>query len=342
VLTGVVRRYALASALLDVPNDRSSHTLPTPRGGGLALVGTATAGVIAAHVAGLLDGRAAAALAGALPIALVGWLDDRVDVRPAARLLVQAVAACWALFWLGGMPFLRTGESAVALGPMGAVLAVLGLVWATNLYNFMDGVDGLAGGEAVTVGVAGAGAAIVAADASGAAAAAIVAAAAAGFLVWNWAPAKIFLGDVGSGTLGFVFGVLAVRSENVGALPVLGWTMLLGVFTVDATITLARRALRGERLHEGHRSHAYQRAARALGSHALVSLAVVGINVVVALITIPLVNTPRLLPASFGATVALLVVIYMLVERLNPMVPSSAARPSEPTAGAHVPESNRP
>jgi Fuc2NAc and GlcNAc transferase len=133
--------------------------------------------------------------------------------------------------------------------------------------------------------------------------------------------------------------VLAVRSENVGALPLLGWTMLLGVFTVDATITLARRALRGERLHEGHRSHAYQRAARALDSHALVSLAVVVINVVVAFITFPLVHTPRLLAASFAVTLALLVVIYMLVERMNPMYPA-APRSAEPPARTPAPESH--
>jgi Fuc2NAc and GlcNAc transferase len=169
-----------------------------------------------------------------------------------------------------------------------------------------------------------------------------VGAAAAGFLVWNWAPARIFMGDVGSGTLGFAFGLLAVRSENVGGLPVLAWAMLLGVFAFDATVTLVRRVARGERWYEGHRSHAYQRAARAVGSHARVTLAVVAVNVVVALVAIPLVHTPRLLAAAFAGTVALLVAIYMLVERLNPMSPPpAAAQPTEGAAAAAASEAHR-
>jgi Fuc2NAc and GlcNAc transferase len=140
---------------------------------------------------------------------------------------------------------------------------------------------------------------------------------------------------VGSGTLGFAFGVLAVRSENAGCAARARWAMLLGVFALDATVTLARRALRRRAAARGHRSHAYQRArARARLALRVVSLAVIVINVVVALV-LPLVNTPRLLAASFGATVALLVVIYMLVERLNPMYPRSArARPAEPPTRA--------
>lgn len=284
VLTGLVRSYALRRALLDVPNERSSHTVPTPRGGGLAMVVIFLATVVVLGAWGVLGGAVAAALAGGgAAVAAIGWLDDHRPVPAAWRALVHAAAAGWALYWLGGMPAMRLGGAVAALGGWGTMLALLGIVWLTNLYNFMDGIDGLAGVEAVTVG---GGAALLLGSAGQwglALAAAVVAAAALGFLVWNWPPARIFMGDVGSGLLGYTFGVMAVAGERGGALPVFVWVILLAVFVGDATYTLFKRIVDGERWYTAHRSHAYQRAVQVGMPHRRVTLTVLLLNVTVLL-----------------------------------------------------------
>ena len=193
---------------------------------------------------GVLDDDVAAAfIGGGGLVALVGWLDDRRGVHAAVRAVVHCVAAGWAVYLVGGLPSYSTGTEHVHLGAIGGLLAVLGIVWATNLYNFMDGIDGIAGGQALCAGVFGGALLLLSGSAGLASVAFLVAAATAGFLAWNWAPAKIFMGDVGSGFLGFTFGALAVASENDGGVPLLLWVLLLGVFVVDATVTLLRRTL---------------------------------------------------------------------------------------------------
>ncbi|HEU0298440.1 MAG TPA: glycosyltransferase family 4 protein [Longimicrobium sp.] len=317
--TGLVRRYALEK-LMDVPNERSSHDVPTPRGGGMAIVLTALAAVAALAWLHVLPVRAAAALGGGgLIVAAIGWKDDHGGVGAPARALVHFAAAAWAAGWLGGLPSVSLGREALYLGPFGAVLAVVGIVWMTNLYNFMDGIDGIAGGEAVTAGTIG-GALLLAAGEPGLAAAAFaLAGASAGFLIWNWAPARIFMGDVGSGFLGFAFATLAVASERAGAVPLLAWVLLLGVFVFDATATLLRRARAGERWHQAHRSHAYQRAVQAGLPHARVSGAVIAINLVLGALAAAAWRRPEWLAPAFAAGVVLLAALYLRVERLNPM-----------------------
>lgn len=284
VLTGLVRAYALRRALLDIPNERSSHTVPTPRGGGLAFTGVFLLTVALLGVWSLLDGAVAAALVGGgLAVAAVGWVDDHRPVPAAWRALVHAAAAGWALFWLGGLPVLQAGGGRIVLGEWGTVLALLGIVWLTNLYNFMDGIDGLAGVEAVTTG-GGAALLLWAAGQWGLAlASAVVAASALGFLVWNWPPARIFMGDVGSGLLGYTFAVLAVAGEHSGGLPIFVWVILLAVFVGDATYTLFKRIANGERWYTAHRGHAYQRAVQVGMAHRKVTLTVLVLNVLVLL-----------------------------------------------------------
>ena len=298
-LTGAVRRYALRRGILDVPNARRSHTLPTPRGGGLAVVVVFLTSIIFSALRGIISKELAWAICGGgLLVAGIGWLDDRRGLPPLPRAVVQGLAALWALGWLGGLPSLDLGVTRLFLGPVGFLPGLLGIVWCINLYNFMDGIDGLAGVEAVTVAgtaallLAGrkaglfpvAGATGTAAEAAGIAlVGALLVPAAAGFLVWNWPPAKIFMGDVGSGFLGFTFGTLAVASENSGALPLQVWVLLLGVFVVDATATLLRRIRRGERWTEAHRTHAYQLAVQARWTHKQATLAVLGINLLLGL-----------------------------------------------------------
>jgi Fuc2NAc and GlcNAc transferase len=162
----------------------------------------------------------------------------------------------------------------ISLGYLGSLLAMLGIVWALNLFNFMDGIDGIAASQAIFMAGAGAVLAILSGmSVSTSAAALVVAAASLGFLVWNWPPARIFMGDVGSGFLGFVLAVLALAAlrERAVMLPV--WLILSGVFVIDATVTLLRRVARRERVYEAHRSHAYQWQARRWNSHLRVTMA---------------------------------------------------------------------
>lgn len=280
LLAGLVRRLALAWGVLDIPNDRSSHQRVTPRGGGIAIVATFTLGMLVLALGGRLSHELLwALLPGGLGVAVVGFLDDRGRVSAGMRLAVHVLAAVWAVSWLGGLPSVRLGDHVTYLRPVtGAVLAVLGIGWTLNLFNFMDGIDGIASAEALCVAGAGAVLAAAAGNSGVAAAAGVLAFSCAGFLGWNWSPARIFLGDVGSGYLGYVIAVLALADSAHRPAAVWVWLILGGVFFVDASVTLVRRALRGERLHEAHRQHAYQRAALRWGSHAKVTVAVVIVN----------------------------------------------------------------
>ena len=318
-LAGLARRYALAHALVDVPNERSSHSVPTPRGGGLAIALVVLVGVGLLATTGQVGPRVAVALGGGgALVAAVGWLDDRRGLSARMRLVVHVAAAIWTVVWLRGMPQLSVGEGAVSLGFAGALLAILGIVWSTNLYNFMDGIDGVAAAEAATVGVVGA-LLLARREPSLALIAVLLAAAAAGFLVWNWPPARLFMGDVGSGFLGFFFGGLAVASENTHALPALLWLLLLGPFFIDATVTLLRRMARGERWYAAHRTHAYQRAAQAGWSHRRVTAAVVGLSAALGLLAALVAGNAALLGPVLAAAAGALVTLYRVVERWRPM-----------------------
>jgi Fuc2NAc and GlcNAc transferase len=320
VVTGLVRRYALARSVVDVPNHRSSHSVPKPRGGGLAIVAATLLGIFVLLVLDLSPKPVLyALLGGGAMVAGVGWVDDHRPMGAGVRLTTHFVAAAWALVWLGGVPTLALGVGSVTLGPMGTALAVLGIIWFTNLFNFMDGIDGLAGGEAVAVGLAGAGLLFARGAPGLGVVAALLAGASAGFLLWNWAPARIFMGDVGSGFLGYCFAVLALASERQGAVPLLVWIILCGVFIFDATVTLVRRALRGERLQDAHRSHAYQRALSVGWGHARVSGAALVLDAVLALLAVTSVAWPWLLPLSFAAAVAVLTAVYLRMEGAAPM-----------------------
>lgn len=238
------------------------------------------AGVAILTVIGLLDARSTLALVvGPGAIAIVGFLDDHGAVDWKWRLAVQVCAAAFAVFAIGGMPSLTALGVTLPAGAIANVLAVIGLVWLCNLYNFMDGINGIAASEAVS-----ACAGIVAvylrlsSGSIDSALATVLAAAAAGFLIWNFPRGRIFMGDVGSGFLGFAVGVLAVRAASDSSPLFWSWMILLGVFIVDASVTLIRRAMRGARIHEAHKEHAYQKAAARARSHVPITLSVVAIN----------------------------------------------------------------
>lgn len=278
-LTWLLLQYALRRGVIDVPNDRSSHRIPTPRGGGLAIAVAFLFGVAVMSKLGSLPATMSLALfAAGLVAAAVGFWDDHVPLPALLRLALHFLAAVAALFLLGGMPAIPLLGVAALSGWPAQLFGALLIVWLLNLYNFMDGIDGIAATEAVTVCAGGAAASHALGYPPGAIACLLLAAASAGFLLWNLPPAKIFMGDVGSGFLGVVLGVIAVDAARRAPELLWCWLILLGVFIVDATLTLMRRALRGERVHLAHSSHAYQHAARALRAHGPVTLAVAAIN----------------------------------------------------------------
>jgi len=323
LLASRVRLYAL-DRLLDIPNERSSHSAPTPRGGGLAIAFTALGGIVLAAMLNWIEWNLAIALVGGgALIATVGWVDDHRSLSALTRFAVQFFCAGWAMYWLGGLPSLSLGSATLHLGP---VLGVIGIVWAINLYNFVDGIDGLAAGEAISTGVIG-GLILLAMGQTGLALVSLlIAAASAGFLPLNWAPARLFMGDVGSGMLGYLFAVLAIASENSGAVPLLLWVLLLGAFVFDATVTLCRRIAHGERWYHAHHSHAYQRMVQAGRSHAQVSSTILLINLVLAILAIVAWLRPAFFLIAIGAGTLLLSIIYLSVERIRPMHAHSHSR----------------
>ena len=281
LLTGWARRYAIKKSLLDIPNDRSSHRVPTVRGGGISIVVCTLLGGLALWGFGLLSASFVMAWLGGLLVAWIGWRDDHAHVSPGWRALCHFVAATWAVAWLGGMPTLVVGEMTIDWGWAGSLLSIIAIVWLINLFNFMDGIDGIAGSEGVFVAVAG-GIFLWLGGASGLALLSfLMAAACAGFLVWNWPPAKIFMGDVGSGVLGFFVALLALAGEKVAAVPAAIWIILCGVFVCDATFTLLRRVVNGEQWYSAHRSHAYQRMVQMGRSHLSVTVAILLSNIMV-------------------------------------------------------------
>jgi len=280
-LTRLTLDYALRRSLLDVPNERSSHSVPTPRGGGLGIVAAYLAAMALLALVGAIDsGLGAALVGGGTIVAAVGWVDDHRCLAARWRVMAHTAAALWALWWLGGLPELDLGTVRLPLGGWGTLLAVVAAVWLTNLYNFMDGIDGLAAVQALCAGSVAA-LLLASRDPGLALACLTLAAASLGFLWWNRPPARIFMGDVGSGMLGFCFAVLAITGERHGSLPALIWTVLLAVFVWDATFTLVRRIMQRARWYQAHRSHGYQRMVQKGWTHTRVTLTVLLLNLLV-------------------------------------------------------------
>jgi len=281
LLTGLVRKRALRHGLIDVPNERSSHTTPTPRGGGIAIVLATLLAALALHIRGWVDAPLIWALVGGgLLVALVGYLDDRRQLSARIRLAAHFAAALWALVCIGGIAPLRFGNHVLEFGVTGYLIGAVGVTWVLNLFNFMDGIDGIAASEACFVSWASALLGLWTGASTAVPSMAIAFGAACfGFLLWNWSPAKIFMGDVGSGFTGYVIAVLALAAARENSVGLYIWLILGGVFFCDATVTLVRRLVRREQVFQAHRSHGYQNLARHWHSHRAVTIWVIVLNV---------------------------------------------------------------
>ena len=259
-ITFVLRSRWVASLALDHPNERSLHAVPVPRIGGIAIM-------LAMLVAALLLKADPAILVPAVLLAVTSCFDDRRALPAATRLAVHLFTSAAFLVWSG-----------MAVGVMWLVL-LLAIGWLTNLYNFMDGSDGLAGGMAV-IGFGAYGlAAWLGGNSEFELLAWSIAAASAGFLIFNFPPAKIFMGDAGSIPLGFLAGALGVAGWLQSLWPLWFPLVVFAPFIVDASITLARRLLRGERVWEAHRQHYYQRLILSGWSHRRTALSEYGLMV---------------------------------------------------------------
>ena len=264
-------------AVLDRPNERSLHAAPIPRGGGIAVIAAILLASLGFSQLAPTPTISRPVMVGAVLLAAVSWIDDLRSLPPAVRLAVQLVAI--GLVLRAGLPAGLVFQGWLSPTLDGVAAALLWL-WFINLFNFMDGIDGLAGSEAAAIGL---GLSLFAAIGAGhdpglMALGAAIAAAAIGFLVWNWAPARIFLGDVGSVPLGYLVGFLLLDAAARGH-----WKMALILplyFLADATITLIRRLLRGERVWQAHREHFYQRAVQRGLGHAAVVRRVIAADVV--------------------------------------------------------------
>lgn len=298
------RRFALTHDMIDVPISRSSHHELTPRGGGIALV------LVILVTLGVLLWRdeislqVFLALGGAgLVVAVAGFFDDFGHVAASWRLLWHFLGAAWGLYWLGGLPAIVLWQEPVHLGLPGALLATVLLVWATNLYNFMDGINGIATVELITVALGGLVVGAVAEVWEASFLLAILISSGLGMLAWNFPRARVFIGDGCSYFLGLTLGLIAIWQASLAGELLVAWTILMGTFVVDATLTLMRRIIRRERFYEAHRSHAYQFASRHYASHTPVSLGVGVINLVWLLPWAVLVATGAV-PALLGLVMA--------------------------------------
>lgn len=284
------RRWAV-KRLLDIPNDRSSHTRPTPRGGGIGIVIGVFIGAWSLFAAQKLsipvEEIAALSLGGGI-MALAGWLDDVHRLPYRIRLVVQAICSAIILVAIGyfhiiKVPFIGN----LHLSLIGIPFALLWIVGLTNAYNFMDGIDGLAGGQAVIAGLAWAIMGLLGDQSFAYLMGITLAASSLGFLVHNWPPARIFMGDVGSAFIGFTLAVIPVIAGQKNPLTLVAGFLVVWPFIFDTSFTLIRRLARGENIFLAHRSHIYQRLVVAGYSHRYVTLIYMGM-------------------ASIGAVVALL------------------------------------
>lgn len=270
------RRFAERREILDHPNRRSSHTRPTPRGGGMGILAAwLPAAVATVALGGALGDSARAVACTVAAVALLaglGFRDDRQETGPAAKLVLQLLAAglvVWGVGWVDSVPL--PGRR-MALHGLGLPLTVFWLVGFSNAYNFMDGIDGIAGlfGGVAAAGLAAAG--LLAGPVVAVWVAAPLAGACLGFLRENWSPARVFMGDVGSLPIGFLLALTVVLGASGGGVPFVTGFLALGPFLFDTIFTLGRRIRRGENVLRAHRSHLYQRLVIAGWSHARVSV----------------------------------------------------------------------
>jgi len=301
-LTYVIKEIALKKSLLAYVNERSSHTKPVPHGGGVAIVVTWCIGLFYLYFNNNIDSNLFFALISGLIISVVSYFDDLFELSAKLRLFFQALVAFLGLYFLDGLKevdlFIFTIENPVIVN----LFAFIMIIWFINLYNFLDGIDGYAGAEAIFLAIAGY-------VLFGGEHFLILIAAVLGFLIWNWHEAKIFMGDVGSTLLGYNIAIFTIYYANQDSNNLWIWIILFSLFWFDATLTLYRRKKNKEKISQAHKKHAYQRLVQAGWKHDEVVKFAIIINIILLFIA--------LLFNAFLAFILAIVLLFYIMKRID-------------------------
>ncbi len=272
-LTYLIKNHYIKNELLDEVNERSSHTVATPHGGGIALSLTWFIGLGYLYFINEIDPMLFYALVFGVIISVVSFFDDIYGLSPKVRLLMQASVAIAGIVSLGGLGSLDFGFFSIQNQIITNLVAFVAIIWFINLYNFLDGINGYAGSEVLFLSIAGfllfGGSHFI-----------VLSVAVLGFLYWNYKKAKIFMGDVGSTLLGYNVAIFTMYYTNQEPTNLWIWIILFGLFWFDATLTLIRRKLNGEKLSQAHKKHAYQRLTQSGWSHFKVTNYSMGVNII--------------------------------------------------------------
>jgi UDP-N-acetylmuramyl pentapeptide phosphotransferase/UDP-N-acetylglucosamine-1-phosphate transferase len=290
-------------SFLDLPNERSSHLIPTPRGGGVAIVISFYSALFYSYVTGQIENKLFFALIPGIGIAIVGFYDDYRTLSATNRLGAQFLFSILALFFLNGF----NGFFGDNLNWLWSIAALFGFVWFINLFNFLDGSDGYASMEAISI-------SLTLWFFTGTNLLLLLAFSVGGFLFWNWPKAKIFMGDAGSTTLGFIIVVFGIHFHNNDLFNFSYWLILTSLFWFDATYTLIHRIINHEKLSQAHKNHIYQRAIRGGHSHLTVMISGFAINIILFIICFLIIKNIISLITGLLITIAILWVIMKYVD----------------------------
>lgn len=313
LITALTRRN-----IIDTPNERTLHSGGVPRGGGLAIVACLMTSII---VLGILSARYAmfsALFISVLAWSSLSWLDDQFDLSPNRRWYVQCFLAVLSVVAFGAVETVQiNAELVLPLSLFGFVLSVIGVLWLTNLYNFMDGMDGLAASQTIIASSTLAFWFWHYGDQTLAISCLVLSSASYGFLLWNWHPAKIFMGDVGSISIGAFLATLLLIGVSRYDLPVISFILLLSVFIVDASVTILRRLLKREKIWLPHRSHYYQRLANLGFSHSKIVIGLIVLMSISSLIATTTMIYRDTIILGAAIEIMLLTVCIFIVEYLE-------------------------
>lgn len=282
-LTFLIKNYAIKKALVAEVNERSSHSVPTPHGGGIAIAITWFIGIVYLYIINSIEQDLFYALLVGTIISVVSFFDDLFELSAKFRLFIQALVSILGLYFLGGFESLSIGIVDIHNQIITNIFAFFMIIWFINLYNFLDGINGYAGSEAIFLALSGF---LLFNDNHFL----ILTVSVLGFLYWNWNKAKIFMGDVGSTLLGYNIAIFTIYYSNIESSNFWIWIILFSLYWFDATLTLIRRKLNNEKLSQAHKKHAYQRLIQAGWSHFKVTNYSILINIILLVIVLIIEN----------------------------------------------------
>jgi UDP-N-acetylmuramyl pentapeptide phosphotransferase/UDP-N-acetylglucosamine-1-phosphate transferase len=306
-LTYFIKEFYIKKSLVAKVNERSSHTIPTPHGGGIAIFIIWFIGVIYLYFNNQIELNLFYALLCGVTVSIVSFFDDLYELSPKSRLLVQSFSAILGLYFLNGMDTITFGFIDINTPIITNIFAFFMIIWFINLTNFIDGINGYVGSQFVFLSIAGF---IFFQDSHFI----ILCVSVLGFLYWNWNKAKIFMGDVGSTLLGYNIAIFTIYYSNQEANNFWIWIILFSLFWFDATVTLIRRKLNNEKLSQAHKKHAYQRLTQSGYSHYKVTNYSIIMNIIIFCIIYFISN----LLLSLFISLIMLIFCYLFIEQKKP------------------------